>query len=64
MTELKKAAKNLLTTLQTAAKNPGDVKVSIVPFNTAVNGNRQPYRHLDSLGYLGIGKRFLQPLRL
>lgn len=37
MTELKKAAKNLLTTLQTAAKNPGDVKVSIVPFNTAVN---------------------------
>lgn len=43
MTELKKAAKNLLTTLQNAAKNPGDVKVSIVPFNTAVNvgtGNR------------------------
>jgi Flp pilus assembly protein TadG len=37
MTELKKAAKNLLTTLQTAAKNPGDVKVSIVPFNTLVN---------------------------
>ncbi len=37
MTELKKAAKNLLTTLQTAAKNPGDVKVSIVPFNTVVN---------------------------
>lgn len=43
MTELKKAAKNLLTTLQTAAKNPGDVKVSIIPFNTIVNvgtGNR------------------------
>jgi hypothetical protein len=37
MTELKKAAKNLLTTLQNAAKNPGDVKVSIVPFNTIVN---------------------------
>lgn len=37
MTELKKAAKNLLTTLETAAKNPGDVKVSIVPFNTIVN---------------------------
>jgi hypothetical protein len=37
MTELKKAAKNLLTTLQKAAKNPGDVKVSIVPFNTIVN---------------------------
>lgn len=37
MTELKKAAKNLLTTLQKAAKNPGDVKISIVPFNTIVN---------------------------
>lgn len=37
MTELKKAAKNLLTTLQTAARTPGDVKVSIVPFNTLVN---------------------------
>ena len=37
MTELKKAAKNLLTTLEKSAKNPGDVKVSIVPFNTIVN---------------------------
>lgn len=37
MTELKKAAKNLLTTLEKSAKNPGDVKISIVPFNTIVN---------------------------
>ncbi len=37
MTELKKAAKNLLTTLEKAARNPGDVKVSIIPFNTVVN---------------------------
>lgn len=33
MTELKKAAKNLIDTLQLAAKNPGDVKISIVPFH-------------------------------
>lgn len=40
MAELKKAAKNLLTSLQKAAKNPGDIKVSIVPFNTQVNVNK------------------------
>jgi Flp pilus assembly protein TadG len=33
MTELKKAAHNLLNTLEKAAKNPGDVKVSIIPFH-------------------------------
>lgn len=33
MTELKKAAHNLLNTLEQAAKNPGDVKVSIIPFH-------------------------------
>lgn len=33
LTELKKAAHNLLNTLETAAKNPGDVKVSIIPFH-------------------------------
>ena len=36
MTELKKAAKTLLTTLKNAAKNPGDVKVAIIPFDTTV----------------------------
>lgn len=37
LTQLKTAAKNLLTTLQAAAKQPGDVKVSIIPFDTMVN---------------------------
>jgi Flp pilus assembly protein TadG len=37
MTHLKTAAHNLLTTLQNAAKQPGDVKVAIVPFATDVN---------------------------
>ena len=37
MTNLKTAAHNLLTTLQTAAKKPGDVQVAIVPFATDVN---------------------------
>ncbi|HVX98192.1 MAG TPA: pilus assembly protein [Pseudorhodoplanes sp.] len=37
MTALKQAAHNLLTTLQNAAKEPGDVLVSIIPFATDVN---------------------------
>lgn len=37
MTELKKAAKNLLTTLSKSAQKQGDVKVSVIPFNTMVN---------------------------
>ncbi len=37
MTNLKIAAHNLLTTLQNAAKQPGDVKLAIVPFATDVN---------------------------
>jgi Flp pilus assembly protein TadG len=37
MTELKKAAHTLLTTLKNAEKTPGDIKVSIVPFATDVN---------------------------
>jgi hypothetical protein len=37
MTELKKAGKNLITSLKNAAKNPGDVKIAIIPFNTLVN---------------------------
>jgi Flp pilus assembly protein TadG len=37
MTELKKAAKNLLGTLQKAAIKDGDVKVAIVPFAVDVN---------------------------
>jgi hypothetical protein len=34
---LKQAAHSLLTTLKTAEKTPGDIKVSIVPFATDVN---------------------------
>jgi len=37
MTALKEAAHNLLTTLKNAAKQPGDILVSIVPFATDVN---------------------------
>ena len=37
LTQLKLAAHNLLTTLQIAAKQPGDVKVAIIPFDTKVN---------------------------
>lgn len=37
MVELKKAAKSLLSTLKKTAKTDGDVKVSIIPFNTLVN---------------------------
>ena len=36
LTQLKLAAHNLLTTLQIAAKQPGDVKVAIIPFDTKV----------------------------
>ncbi len=37
MTQLKLAAKDLLKTLQNAAKKPDDIKVAIVPFATDVN---------------------------
>jgi len=37
MTALKSATKNLLTTLQNAAANPGDVQVALVAFNKYVN---------------------------
>ncbi len=37
MTELKKAAKNLLATLQKAAKKPDDIKIAIIPFDIGVN---------------------------
>jgi Flp pilus assembly protein TadG len=36
MTHLKTASKNLLTTLKTAAKKAGDVKVAIIPFDVTV----------------------------
>jgi Flp pilus assembly protein TadG len=36
MTELKKAAKNLVSTLEKVATEPGSVKISLVPFTTQV----------------------------
>ncbi len=37
LTELKKAAKNLLDTLYKAAKKKDDIKVAVIPFSTDVN---------------------------
>jgi hypothetical protein len=37
MTQLKTASHNLLTTLKNAAKQLGDVKVAVVPFDKIVN---------------------------
>ena len=37
MTELKKAAHSLLDTLKKAEKQPGDIKISIIPFAVDVN---------------------------
>jgi Flp pilus assembly protein TadG len=37
MTQLKAAAKNLISTLKAAAKKPDDVKIAIIPFDTTVN---------------------------
>ena len=37
MAQLKIAAKDLLKTLQNAAKKPDDVKIAIIPFDTTVN---------------------------
>jgi hypothetical protein len=45
MTQLKAAAHNLLTTLENAAKSPGDVTVAIVPFATDVNAGTN---HVDA----------------
>jgi Flp pilus assembly protein TadG len=48
MTELKKAAKNLLTTLQKSAMKPGDVKVSIIPFHREVRVNTVAFPYSGS----------------
>lgn len=37
MTELKAAATNLINTLQATSKSAGDIKISIIPFDTTVN---------------------------
>jgi Flp pilus assembly protein TadG len=48
MTELKKAAKNLMTVLQQSVLNPGDVKVSIIPFHKEVRVDTSVYSYSGS----------------
>jgi Flp pilus assembly protein TadG len=56
MTELKKAAKNLMGTLQKSVMTPGDVKVAIIPFHVQVrapagtdyNGSWLKWDHWDA----------------
>jgi Flp pilus assembly protein TadG len=50
MTKLKEAAKNLLTTLQKAAKKKDDTRVAIVPFAVVVNAGAANV-HADSLDW-------------
>ncbi len=51
MTELKKATKSLLSTLQAAQKQPGDVKVAIVPFAAQVNIDRSLHQNATWLDW-------------
>jgi Flp pilus assembly protein TadG len=48
MTELKKAAKNLLTVLQQSVLTPGDVKISIIPFHKEVRVDTSVYTYSGS----------------
>lgn len=48
MTELKKAAKNLLSILQQSVLTPGDVKVSIIPFHKEVRVDTSVYNYNGS----------------
>ena len=48
MTELKKAAKNLIATLQSSAQKPGDVKIAIIPFHKEVRLDTSIYNYNGS----------------
>ncbi len=48
MTELKKAAKNLLSILQVSVLNPGDVKIAIIPFHGQVRVDTSVYNYNGS----------------
>ncbi|MBS4081917.1 MAG: VWA domain-containing protein [Rhizobiales bacterium] len=48
MTELKKAAKNLIATLQSSAQKPGDVKIAIIPFHKEVRLDTSIYTYNGS----------------
>ncbi len=57
MTALKTATKSLLSQLQSAASNDGDVYVSIIPFSKDVNvGSVELQRQLDRLDRLEFGQ--------
>ncbi len=49
LTQLKAAAHNLLDVLEAAAKNPGDAKVSIVPFGVHVRVDASAYMNSNLL---------------
>lgn len=55
MTELKKAAKNLVDTLKAAAKKPDDVKIAIIPFDTGVNLGTD-YKNEEWLNFSNVGE--------
>ncbi len=57
MTELKKAAKSLLTTLKGAAKKDGDIKVAIVPFAVVVNAGAANVGAASLTGATGVRSR-------
>lgn len=48
MTELKKAAKNLMSTLQVSVLTPGDVKIAIIPFHKEVRVDTSVYTYNGS----------------
>lgn len=50
MGALKKATHQLLATLKSAATNPGDVQVSLVPFNVDVNIGTTMVKNINSNG--------------
>ena len=54
MTALKTATTNLLTQLQNAVTNDGDVYVSIVPFSKDVNVGAATLRLTGSIGRIGM----------
>ena len=59
MTELKKAAKSLLTTLKGVAKKDGDIKVAIVPFAVVVNAGAAMSTRTHWTGATGVRRRRL-----
>jgi Flp pilus assembly protein TadG len=55
ITELKKAAKTLVSTLETASKEPDQIKIALVPFNTQVHMDAAAYRNDSWLDFASYG---------